>query len=122
MRGIGDESCAVRAHQFEIFLLPVSLPARSRFCSRFQISLHLTLSLSPLIALLRRSKLNVINDMYNFLLASTGTFSQYLTKGPSIYIESGVITTNDYSQTSIKQTEAFSHLSKPARMNIRIKA
>ena len=28
----------------------------SRFCSRFQISLHLTLSLSPLIALLRRGQ------------------------------------------------------------------
>src|SRR5712692_3596323 len=77
-RGIDDESCSVGVHRSS-FLLPVSLPVRSRFCSRFQIqlnrtpshsfqeelliismrtslmvSLHLTRSLSPLIALLRR--------------------------------------------------------------------
>jgi hypothetical protein len=35
-RGLGDESCSVRAHRFEFFY--------SRFCSRFQISLNLTQS------------------------------------------------------------------------------
>ena len=40
-RGIGDEGCSVRAHRFELF--------NSRFCSRFQVHLHRTRSLSPLI-------------------------------------------------------------------------
>jgi hypothetical protein len=40
-RGAGEESCAVRAHRFEFFY------------SRFQISLHLTPPLSPVIALFK---------------------------------------------------------------------
>jgi hypothetical protein len=34
VRGVGDASCAVRAHRFALFY--------SRFCSRFQVSLHHT--------------------------------------------------------------------------------
>jgi len=78
VRGVGDESCSVRVHRFGFstpgftpgslpVLLPIPDPPQSHSIALVQtdllivsmrtslmVSLHLTLSLSPLIALLRR--------------------------------------------------------------------
>lgn len=53
------------------FSTPGSIPVRSRFCPRFQISLHLTLPLSPLIALLRRGLFDEGDGLRNGRMRST---------------------------------------------------